>query len=562
MKAKKGADDGQNAPPGLTQSFFVAPLAEFILRFPLMVNPRFSKGDEQELSDSAQPQADVAESSKSEQAADQKSELHQRRQLIFRRVVLDNRPLPISELLELLDIETYTLRNFTTDKEAFSHVGCPIDKRKCISNPEDEELYFLDGPHTDDDTTRETISVPQKQLVARLAASLLCGGWKRDKEEEPAKRKLHDDSKENKLYEFIVPDEARKALERFTNFSEIADEDPKIAASVRGMLSRLREKYQKLEEQKTRKALERFDTSFSEIADVDPKIAARVRGMLSRQHEKYQNLQELQPVEEVLDLFNRSNSLLEKRQLELKRCLYSFWDESSRLVAIDSGTTNIMLARSLKKLLIPMASSTLSSLTVCTNSRRIFQELGPSNVWIKTIIIGGQQKFRSPTIAGAMAEAFLKSVAILQFGMCILGSTRVDLDRFAVCSDSQEESALKNLIMDRSSLRVILVDDSKFQRGPGREGYKFASIEPRQIDLIVTNSPLRQGKNADETRRQYEQFIKNIQSIEGRGVPVLVATSPATFDYPNEEPPAVVPPAPQSKKPKRVPRSGPAEPKG
>jgi DeoR/GlpR family transcriptional regulator of sugar metabolism len=77
---------------------------------------------------------------------------------------------------------------------------------------------------------------------------------------------------------------------------------------------------------------------------------------------------------------------------------------ASRLIAIDSGTTNIILSRFLKKSPIPLQGSSLCSLTVCTNSRRIFEELGPSEVWIKSIIIGGQQMFRSPTIAGAISR--------------------------------------------------------------------------------------------------------------------------------------------------------------
>jgi DeoR/GlpR family transcriptional regulator of sugar metabolism len=397
-----------------------------------------------------------------------------RRQLIFRRVVLENRPLPLNELRELLDDKVDEGR-IRKDLESFAAVGCKIELQPCTAPGETKQLVFAEGPHTDDDTMREKHNLEQKNLVARLAVSLICGAPEPGKGENLAP------------WMFLVDQAARKALDRMTIHSA---RDKKIAGRVKSVLTKIR-----------------------------------------TQAETFGGQEGIFPAKLVLDLVKKSNSFLKTQQDSLKRNLYRFWEESSRLIAVDSGTTNIQLSRILKKLPIPLVGSPLASLMVCTNSRKIFEVLGPSDVWVKTIIIGGQQKFRSPTIAGAMAEIFLRSVSILQFGMCILGSTRVDLDRFALCSDSQEESSIKNLIMDRSSLRVICVDDSKLQSGPGREGYRFASIDPRQIDLILTNCPLqRAGQKAKE---EYVSFLAKIESIESRGVPVLVATSEKTFDYPN-----------------------------
>jgi hypothetical protein len=112
--------------------------------------------------------------------------------------------------------------------------------------------------------------------------------------------------------------------------------------------------------------------------------------------------------------------------------------------------------------------------------------------------------------------------------MCILGSTRIDIDKFAICSDSQEESSIKNLLMERSSLRIICVDNHKLQSGPGRAGYRFASVDPEHVDLFITNSPLKQGGKKEE----YDNFLYRVQLIEARGVPILVATSPKTYPYP------------------------------
>ncbi len=401
--------------------------------------------------------------------AKEKEKVNRRRQLIFRQVVLDNHPLSLSKLQELLLDDKYDEKTAQRDVHAFKDVGCKLRLQQCQSSENDKELVFLEGPHTDDDTTRENINSAEKGLVARLAASLICG--------------TPDLTKEGIPPSWVSDDTAREALEKMCSTAK----DKKMAARLRSFISLLN---QKLKAHRGEFAIDSAQT--------------------------------------VLKLFHRMGFSLERKEV-LKASLFRFWETTSRLVAIDSGTTNIAIARFLKELPIPMVNSQLCSLTVCTNSRRIFQELGPSKVWVKTIIIGGQQKFRSPTIAGAMAELFLRSVSILQFGMCILGSTRIDIDRGVVCSDSQEESSIKNLLMERSSLRIVCVDDSKLQQGPGREGYRFASIDPKHIDLILTNCPLRKKGKGGEV--EYGSFLEKIDSIESRGVPVLLAASPRTFGY-------------------------------
>ena len=202
------------------------------------------------------------------------------------------------------------------------------------------------------------------------------------------------------------------------------------------------------------------------------------------------------------------------------------------MVALDAGTTNTLVAEHLQELSLPIPKSSLCSLTVCTNSRKIFQLLGPPGYSVKCIIIGGQQKFHSGVIAGAMAELFLRTASILQFGMCVLGATKVDVERFVVCSDSQEEAGMKNLFMEKSSLRVICVDNGKLQVGPGREGYTFAAIDPAHIDLIITNSPFPRRR---ESQPDEPSFKTKIANIEARGVPVLVATGPGTLEDPHLE---------------------------
>ena len=407
------------------------------------------------------------------------AEFNKRRPIIFRRVVLDNRPLSFTEMRELLDDADYDYspEKQDSDLKAFQAIGCPIQIRKSRADPKVKEIVYLEGPHTDDDTTRESIHIEEKKLVAQLTASLICGS--------PSA------TKNSVLPSWMEGEDARNALER--------------------MVSSFLKSQEKRSDMRVMEA---------HVSNVFLHLAQKIK--------PHTGNEALENVNEVLSHLKFYDASLAKHHDALKSKLYTFWDETSRLIAIDSGTTNIILSRFLKKIPLPLQGSRLCSLTVCTNSRRIFEELGPSDVWIKTIIIGGQQMYRSPTIAGAMAELFLRSASILQFSICILGSTRIDLDRFAICSDSQEESSIKNLFMDRSSLRVIVVDNFKFQTGPGREGYRFASIDPKHVDLIITNSPLCDQLDAEAINKS---FVEKINAIESRGVPVLVASSPKTFKY-------------------------------
>lgn len=90
---------------------------------------------------------------------------------------------------------------------------------------------------------------------------------------------------------------------------------------------------------------------------------------------------------------------------------------------------------------------------------------------------------------------------------------------------------MKPLFMEKISLRIICVDNGKLQTEPGREGYKFASIDPKHIDVILTNSPARGRKEDDD---ESASFSAKAAAIEGRGVPALVAPGSATLDPPHK----------------------------
>jgi DeoR/GlpR family transcriptional regulator of sugar metabolism len=388
-----------------------------------------------------------------------------RRQLIFRRAVLDNRPLSLKKVQELLKDPSYKKRSAERDIKMFEEVGCVIELQRSATDPTDYEFVFVEGPHTDDVAVRKRINVDAKTLVAQLTASLICG--------------------------VSIPSDRTRSIH---------------SMNAKEILKSL--EVESIKEKSIRECLQLLlNSSENQKRSITNNI----------NHTADQILRLIRQCEPIVGGANW-------RKIQAK--LYTFWEEPSRAIAIDSGTTNIILADLLKEIDIPLRQSKLCSLTVCTNSREIFQILGPSRVWIKTVIVGGMQKFRSSTIAGAIAEQFIRSVSMLQFGMSVIGSTRIDLERLIICTDSQEEAAIKNLFMDRSALRIVCIDNSKLQKTPGREAYRFASIDPAHVDLIVTNSPMKR-----EDSHVYREFLDCVNQIQLRGVPVLVATSPQTFGY-------------------------------
>jgi len=396
----------------------------------------------------------------------------ERRQYIFRRVVLDNRRVAVREVMEHFGEREDVSQMVRDDIESFREIGCPL-----LWEERDKDhgfLRFRDGPHTDDDEPRIAYRAPEKQLAARLAAGVICGFTADPGSEE----QMH-------LKEVLPASRIREALEAATKKADNPEAERAAAFVVKAL---------KLGEN----GGDNHGAFFSR--------------------------------NEILAQLKRAMVPLKANYERLIRHLESFWHEATRLVYVDAGTTNLYLAQALASLLLPMPRQRLASLTVATNSRRIWAELGPSHIPIKTVIIGGMQKFRSAAVCGALAENFLRRAGLFA-GVAIVGATRVDLDRGHAASDSLEEAAVKCLMFDHAALKVLLVTSDKLQTGPGREGYPIVTLDPVSVDVLLTNAPLL--KKGDEAKREIGEFAQHVQKLESRGLPVLVATEPGvTIPWP------------------------------
>lgn len=260
------------------------------------------------------------------------------------------------------------------------------------------------------------------------------------------------------------------------------------------------------------------------------------RGSITESPQKH--LEHLHPCVSILSAIQAQHlKSSDKRQIgdsvsaNLVTKLMDYWGENIRMCMLDSGTTNELLALKLKELSHPYRNTNLSYFSVCTNNRSIFQILGDPTVPIRSIIIGGQQRGRTSTIAGALAEYFLRGAALLNFGICIVGATNIAIDVGSCFSDSQEEAIIKSIAFSKSNIKIVALDSSKLSRHSIRGGYVFSSLTDNSIDAIVTNVPLSMEYIQAETeaarnrhQRLIDEFWEMIDSIRARQVNVILAS--------------------------------------
>jgi DeoR/GlpR family transcriptional regulator of sugar metabolism len=170
-------------------------------------------------------------------------------------------------------------------------------------------------------------------------------------------------------------------------------------------------------------------------------------------------------------------------QQQLEEIVYV---RSMYMLAVDAGTTTETFCSSiLQYLSIPFEH--LARLIVCTNSRGIFNILGEPGVSVKTLILGGMQQKKSEALSGVYAHKSLCGMD-LRFLVSIIGVTAVDIGRGTFFADHEQDAAIKNEFLQRTSaLRVVICDSSKFVDSSGLDHIPLCSINPISVDVIVTD---------------------------------------------------------------------------
>jgi DeoR C terminal sensor domain len=182
--------------------------------------------------------------------------------------------------------------------------------------------------------------------------------------------------------------------------------------------------------------------------------------------------------------------------------LKEYWLDSQKALFLDAGTTTHVLANTyIKYFPFPFApienkpvpetqDTTVNRLEVITNDRYIFHLLGEQNVQAKVLMIGGRQHLRSAAVSGKMAEGFVRNNS-LYAGMGIIGVSAMcvkggrDVSEY-LYAENEYLAAMKTLFLDRSKIKIVAADSSKFESDIQQGDTRICEINNRQIDLIVT----------------------------------------------------------------------------
>jgi DeoR family fructose operon transcriptional repressor len=120
-------------------------------------------------------------------------------------------------------------------------------------------------------------------------------------------------------------------------------------------------------------------------------------------------------------------------------------------IFLDAGTTVLQLARVLRLRPLP--------LSVVTNGLAIAQELMGVNE-VKLLMLGGQLRTENLSSVGMYAEEMLSR---LWFDQLFLGTNAVHLEH-GLTSFDMSEASINRKMLERASVRMVLVDASKFGR--------------------------------------------------------------------------------------------------
>lgn len=136
-----------------------------------------------------------------------------------------------------------------------------------------------------------------------------------------------------------------------------------------------------------------------------------------------------------------------------------------RTLALDVGSTTFLAARYL---------SQCSHLKIFTNSIRVAHDIAPAKAEI--YLAGGRMRPDEMSTGGSAA---LRQFSSLWFDITFVGISGLTAE--GIYDYAFEDAELKRLYLNRSSLKVVLCDSSKFQR---MSLVHLATLE--QFDILIT----------------------------------------------------------------------------
>ena len=170
-------------------------------------------------------------------------------------------------------------------------------------------------------------------------------------------------------------------------------------------------------------------------------------------------------IEDVLS--SREGKFLLEKQLIAKKAFDLL--ENHDTIVLDAGTTTYELAY--------LIGQSNLHLTIVTNSMIVFKELA-KNPNVELIILGG--KVRTNTLA-SVGSAAVELMQRLFVDKAFLGTNGINLNEGFTTTD-MDEAGIKRAMIQSSKQRVILADNSKFNKVYINQ---FAPVS--MVDIIVTD---------------------------------------------------------------------------
>lgn len=138
-------------------------------------------------------------------------------------------------------------------------------------------------------------------------------------------------------------------------------------------------------------------------------------------------------------------------------------------IMLDASSTAVYIAKHLKA---------KKNLTLITNSIEILLELSDVTGW-KILSTGGAMREGSLSMVGYQAE---KMISTYHVDKTIISSKGVDMEK-GITDSNEMDAHIKNLMLGATNMRILAVDQSKFDK------ISFTKIEElANIDLVVTDA--------------------------------------------------------------------------
>jgi DeoR/GlpR family transcriptional regulator of sugar metabolism len=137
-------------------------------------------------------------------------------------------------------------------------------------------------------------------------------------------------------------------------------------------------------------------------------------------------------------------------------------------IMLDASSTALYIAKHLKN---------KKNLTLITNSIEILLELSDVTGW-KVLSTGGVMKEGSLSLVGYQAEKMISSFHV---DKTIISCKGIDIDR-GITDSNEMEAHIKKLMLDSSNMKILAVDNSKFDK------ISFTKIEElAALNVVVTD---------------------------------------------------------------------------